>query len=360
MYTQRNFSNKKNNNNSEDEQIKNIIKEINSNLRDKLFFDIKTPNKLRTLVRNRSDFYNISKSNSKHSLKRENSLTFKLKNKINKENLILELRQELKYHIEFNYIYKRLLSKTIHLKDIVKENKDKVEENTNMLKESFKDRFDIIDNYEKTISLLEIEKKELIKTNNEIIKMRENTYQKLLRQFSEIQEQNNEQRVKIEELSKNINLLEYKKAHINDELQSKLDLEEKNYEKHLRLYKSLIRKYEYYLNEYNMFSKSGNEIAQIDVKLFDNTNVKNTIMEEDLRIELNEKIIKKENLLENINMLKKRIKILQERQKDYKLKEVNKKHFCKAMGLYKSKLGQSENFRKSASNKNFRKKITYE
>ena len=360
MNSQRTSSIKKSNSiNSEDEQIKNIIKEINSDFKQTLFFDIRTPNKLRTLVRNKSNFSTINiNSNKKNTLKRENSLTFKLKNKINKESLIMELRQELKYHIKFNYIYKSLLKKIIQLKDLVKDNKEQVENNTNALKETFKDRFDIIDNYEKTIKLLELEKKELITSSTEILKMRENTHRNLLKQFSEIQEQNDEQRQKIDGLTKNITLLEYKKSHINDELQTQLDLDERKYEKNLRLYKSLMRKYEYYLEEYNTYIKSGNEITKVDVKINDYTNAKNTLIEEDLDIELNEQLLRKKNLMDNINELKLKIKILKDKQKEDKLKH-GKTHFCKVMGLYKTKMRHNI-FRKSASNKNYKMKIIYE
>ena len=360
MNSQKNSSVKKNNSiNSEDEQLKNIIKEINSDFKQTLFFDIRTPNKLRTLVRNKSNFSTINiNSNKKKTLKRENSLTFKLKNKINKESLIMELRQELKYHIKFNFIYKSLLKKIIQLKDLVKDNKEQVENNTNALKETFKDRFDIIDNYEKTIKLLELEKKELITSSTEILKMRENTHRNLLKQFSEIQEQNDEQRQKIDGLTKNITLLEYKKSHINDELQTQLNLEERKYEKNLRLYKSLMRKYEYYLEEYNTYIKSGNEITKVDVKINDYTNAKNTLIEEDLDIELNEKLLRKKNLMDNINELKLKIKILKDKQKEDKLKH-EKTHFCKVMGLYRTKMKRNM-FRKSASNKNYKMKIIYE
>ena len=361
MHSQLNSTTKKNsNNNSEDEQIKSIIKEINNNFGQNLFFDIKTPNKLKTLVKNKSNVSTINIKSSRKALKRENSLTYKLKNKINKETLILELRQELKYHFKFHFIYKSLLSKIIHLKDLVKDNKDQVEENTNALKETFKDRFGIIDNYEKTIKLLELEKKEIMTSSTEILKMRENTNKKLLKQFAEIQEKNDEQRQKIDSLSKKITLLEYKNAHINDELQTQLNLDEANYEKHLRLYKSLVRKYEFFLEEYNAYSKSGIEITKVEVKLNDDTNARNSLIEEDLDIELNEQLIKKKNLLDNINNLKIKLKILEERQKEEKLKGEKKQNFCKVMGLYKTKKSHNSSFRKSASNKNFKKKIIFE
>ena len=159
-----------NNNNSEDEQIKTIIKEINFDYRHALFFDIRAPNKLRTLVRKRTNFSTINiKPNIKRIFQKEDSLSFKLQKKINKEALIMELRQELKYHIKFNSIYKNLLSKIIKLKEQVKANKEQVEFNTNALKESFKDRFAIIDNYEKAIQLLNTEKNELINSSAEIL-----------------------------------------------------------------------------------------------------------------------------------------------------------------------------------------------
>ena len=69
--------------------------------------------------------------------------------------------------------------------------RNQIEKNTNILKISFQDRFDIIDEYEKAISLLEGEKKDLMSTNCDILKMRETLNRKLVEQFNEIQENNN-------------------------------------------------------------------------------------------------------------------------------------------------------------------------
>ena len=145
--------------------------------------------------------------------------------------------------------------------------------------------------------------------------------------------------------------MEYQKAHINDEMQSKLESEEKKYEKYLKLYKTLLGKYEYFLDEYNSYCKSGEEMTKIDVKLDDDTNVKNTLKEEDLRIELCEKLIRKENLLENINMLKKRIKNMSTKKVEEKIKDI--KNYCRIRVLDKNKI---EHIRKSSSNKSLKKK----
>ena len=351
------------NNNSEDEQIKNIIKEINRDYRNAFFFDYKSPTKIRSFIRNKSTLNSDKIRNTYKKIfkrdKKENSLSFKLKDKITKENLILELRQELKYHIKFNAVYNNLLTKIIHLKEIVKENKDKVQEKTDILKETFKDRFDVIDQYERTITLLQEEKKDIVKTNKDIVKVKENTNSKLIKEFNDIQERNNKQREKIDSLQNNINSLEYKKNHLNEELQSQLEKEEKNYEQHLKLYKLLYNKYQYFLEEYNTFLKSGDEITKIDVKLFDDTNAKNYLIEENLEVELNEKLIKKSFLLNNINNLKLQIKLIEEKQLEEKLKEEKKEQACKLMGKNKYKLRKSKNSKIKWGNTTGKKSLSY-
>ena len=356
MNTQRkSFSYTKNkketiNDNSEEEQIKQIIKEINKDYKKNLFFEYKSPQKIRKINRNRSVLSSAKQRTHNRKISfvkenRENSLSFKLKDKITKETLILELRQELKYHIKFNTIYNSLLKRIIQLKDIVRENKDKLQENTDLLKDTFLDRFNIIDNYEKTIGLLDEEKKDINKTNKEIIRMRQTTKEKLNKEFIDIQERNAKQREKIETLQNKINELEYRKSHLQEELQKQLEKDEKKYEQHLKLYKSLYKKYEYFLEEYNTFLKCGDEITKIDVKLFDDTNAKNALIEENLEVELNEKLIKKSYLLDNINNLKLQIKIIEDKQKEEKLLEEKKEQAYKLVGLNRNRVTKNKNIK---------------
>ena len=356
MFTKRkSYSNSKTlkdsiNNSSEDEQIKQIIKEINRDNRNTFFFQYKSPTKIRSFIRNRSTMASstIRGNNRNSSVKetRENSLSFKLKGKITKETLILELRQELKYHIKFNAIYNNLLKKIIHLKEMVKENKDKVEQNTELLKETFRDRFNIIDQYEKTMILLNEEKKDIVKTNKEIIKMRQQSSVKLKKEFNDIQIRNSKQREKIEIL-------------LNEELQKQLEKEEKKYEEHLKMYKALLKKYEYFLDEYNTFLKCGDEITKVDVKLFDDTNAKNYLIEENLEVELNEKLIKKSFLMSNINNLKLQIKFIEEKQQEEKLREEKKVKNCNLIGLNKRRTTKNKNTKNKTNSNIFKKSLSY-
>ena len=350
------------NSTSEDEQINTIIKEINRDYRNIFYFQYKSPTKIRSFVRNRNTL-TASKMRSYNRNfflreKQDNSLSFKLKDKITKETLILELRQELKYHIKFNAIYNNLLKKIIHLKEMVKENKDKVQQNTDLLKETFQDRFNVIDNYEKTIHLLNEEKKDIIKTNKDIIKMRELAKVKLGKDFIDIQERNAKQREKIESLQNNINDLEYKKSHLNEELQKQVEKDEKKYEEHLKMYKSLLKKYYFFLDEYNTFLKSGDEITKIDVKLDDETNAKNYLIEEDLEVKLNEKLIKKSYLLGNINDLKLQIKYIEDKQKEEKLREEKKAQAAKLIGSNKKRINKNKHT-KNMFNNIFKKSLSY-
>ena len=248
------------------------------------------------------------------------------------------------------------MKKITHIKELVKENKEKIEKNTELLKETFADRFNIIDSYEKTISLLNQEKKELNKSNKEILKIRQITKEKLTKELNEIQLRNTQQRDKIETLQKKLDALEYQKAHLNEELEKKMEFDENNYEKQLKLYKVLCKKYEIFLAEYNSYLKSGDEIAKIEVKLFDDTNIKNSLIEEDLDVELNEKLLKKSYLLNNINSLKSKIAVIEEKLHEEKMKEEKK---LKLFNFYRSRMNNKLDIPSKYSKTDLKKSSSY-
>ena len=350
--------------NNEDEEIKKISKDINREYKRAIYLDFSSPKKTCSFVRNQSSlsstkFKTTNQSKIFSPEKQENTLSFKLKDKIAKETLILELRQELKYHIKFNAIYHILLKKIINLKETVKENKDKLQQNTDSLKQNFVDQFNIIDHYEKTIALLKDEKNEINRTNKEIIKMRHITKEKLNKDFNDIQVKNSEQGEKIDALQNKINDLEYKKNHVREELYTQIEKDEKKYEEHLKMYKSLAKKYDYFFEEYNSFVKSGNEMTKIDVKLFDETNAKNTLIEENLEVDLNEKLLKKSFLLDNISNLKQKIKIMENKQKEEKLKEEKKAAVYKLIGFNKSRINKNKKSKNRMNRDTFKKSLSF-
>ena len=368
MLTQRIFSNSKSNkdfsNNSEDEQIKKILKEIKVESKRDTLLEPKSPRKIRSFYRNRSILSSTTSVGTSYkksftNKKNENSLSYKLRDKITKESLILELRQELKYHMKFNSIYKNLLNNVIHLKEIVKENRDKVKYNMDIFIETFRDRYDLIKQYEKTIISLKDEKDEIINTNKEILQVKENTNAKLLKEFSEIQKKNSEQKEKIDSLTFNIKDLEYKKSNINEELQEQIKVEQKNYEKQLNLYKSLFNRYDYFMEEYNSFLKTGDEITKIDVKLNDDTNAKNSLIKEDLEVKLKDKMIKKSFLISNINKLKLQIRLIEQKQKEEKFIQERKLLALKIKGFNKNKIVKNKRIKNKINVKEVKKSLSY-
>ena len=345
MLTQRIFSNSKcsrdtqdNSSISQEDQLKSILKKINKVNTNDLFFKYKSPIKQHYFKRNNSSLTSTTLFGTSYKKpfkvkKVENSLLNKLKDKITKETLILELREELKYHIKFNATYKNFLNRIIQLKEIVKENRDKVQHNTDLFKETYKDKYNIILQYEKTIVSLAQEKINIEISSEDTIKMKQDTNKQLLKEYSEIEQRTNKQKEKIQNLTLNICDLEYKKSNLNEELQRKLEIYQKNYEHILKLYKNLIKKYNYYKDEYNSFAKTGEEMTKIDVKLFDETYAKDIILAEDLDIKFNDELIKKSYLIDNINNIKAQIKLIEDKQKEEKEKRQRRLLDCKIMGF---------------------------
>lgn len=357
MLTQRIFPNIRfNKNDSEHKSIsikdikfKKIFNQMNNNnLRASSNF--KTPKKIHFLFRNKSDMSSSTLMGSSYktsfiSKKKENSLLYKLKDKITKENLILEMRQELKYHIDSNAIYNNFLNRIIHLKDLVKENRDKLQQNTEILKETFSDKFNTIENYEKSIVLLGKEKTDIIEANEEIYQLKQKNNEKLLKEFNKIQANNNKLKEEIGSLDQNIKDLEYKKSTLQDDLQKQYEIDKKNYEELYKNYQNIFRFYNYLTKEYNSYAKTGDEITKLNVKLDDETFARSLLIKEDLEIKLNDRLIENSVLVENMNNLKKEIKIIEDKQQEEKSNRERKIAFFNTVKKMKKKRNSFINIR---------------
>jgi hypothetical protein len=274
-------------------------------------------------------------------------LANKLEYKIIKEALILGLREELNHNETMKETLCEYLDDVNRLKERVKKNKEEVEDNCNQLKQEFNDRFKIIENFEKQIGLLNEEKKEIIRTNNEIIAMKSKTTQSLKNQLNKIQEDTNEQRVVIDDLKEKILGLEKKLNNLNNEFDLIIIEEEKKYKKLLADYLILAEKCEYYQIEYNKYDKYPEEKLKDDLNLFDTTKKNDLLTEENLKIELAEKTFVRDKLINSINNLHKQINIIEEKQKEIKEKEK----------LYGKPLS-SRDIKKKNKNKNKKKNLT--
>ena len=343
-------------------KISNPIKNI---INKRVLFNYKTPKKMHILLRNKSDFSSSTTLGTSYkksfiSKKQENSLLYKLKDKITKETLILELRQELNYLIESNVVYNDFLKKIIRLKDLVKENRDKLQNNTDSFKETYKDKFNIIEQFENSIVFLGKEKTVMIEANDEILKIKQGTNNKLIKEFNEIQARNNIQKEEINSLDYKIRELEYKKSTLHDDLIKQYETDKKNYENFLKKYQILVNTYKYLSNEYDSYAKSGDEITKIDVKLDDESYAKTLLIKEDLEVKLGDRLIENSALVENMNTLKKEIKVIEDKQQEERDKR-EKKLLSFRLSIFNNinKTNKKRNYNFKLRNKVFRKSLSY-
>lgn len=343
-------------------KISNPIKNI---INKRVLFNYKTPKKTHILLRNKSDFSSSTTLGTSYkksfiSKKQENSLLYKLKDKITKETLILELRQELNYLIESNVVYNNFLKKIIRLKDLVKENRDKLQNNTDSFKETYKDKFNIIEQFENSIVFLGKEKTVMIEANDEILKIKQGTNNKLIKEFNEIQARNNVQKEEINSLDYKIRELEYKKSTLHDDLIKQYETDKKNYENFLKKYQILVNTYKYLSNEYDSYAKSGDEITKIDVKLDDESYAKTLLIKEDLEVKLGDRLIENSALVENMNTLKKEIKVIEDKQQEERDKR-EKKLLSFRLSIFNNinKTNKKRNYNFKLRNKVFRKSLSY-
>ena len=343
-------------------KISNPIKNI---INKRVLFNYKTPKKMHILLRNKSDFSSSTTLGTSYkksfiSKNQENSLLYKLKDKITKETLILELRQELNYYIESNVVYNDFLKKIIRLKDLVKENRDKLQNNTDSFKETYKDKFNIIEQFENSIVFLGKEKTVMIEANDEILKIKQGNNNKLIIEFNEIQARNNIQKEEINSLDYKIRELEYKKSTLHDDLIKQYETDKKNYENFLKKYQILVNTYKYLSNEYDSYAKSGDEITKIGVKLDDESYAKTLLIKEDLEVKLGDKLIENSALVENMNTLKKEIKVIEDKQQEERDKR-EKKLLSFRLSIFNNinKTNKKRNYNFKLRNKDFRKSLSY-
>ena len=108
----------------------------------------------------------------------------------------------------------------------MKEIRDKVQQNADLLKETFKDKYNIMQ-YEKSFVLLAKEKIAIQNSIRDTFKMKKDNNQKLLREYSEIEERTSKHKEKIQNLTSIIYDLENNICNINDDFQMKMESDQK-------------------------------------------------------------------------------------------------------------------------------------
>ena len=233
----------------------------------------------------------------KENIQRTKNLLKEVNKIINKENIIIQLRTELKYIKLLNSYYKQYLTVIQNLKEKFLDNKIGVEKYCDELRRNGKNDTLIIDRYEEKINLLKKEKQEIIKTNEAIINIKYDVTLKLKTKLAEI------------ETKINMNIEEINKQNIKiKSLEDRKEIEKQEFLKEEEKQKKKIKKLKFKLNDL----KDTKKILESKIKHFevekgfkpvdlDNDLMGISILEKENKdIKLKEEEIKNQNLMEEV------------------------------------------------------------
>ena len=176
---------------------------------------------------------------------------------IRKESLILPLKQELQYHLNLNKQYKQYLAIIKSIKEEYLTNKNEVQGMCQELKDNFKEFAVIIDTFDNKVVLCNQEKEKIIKTNDEIVNLKNDNKRKLNINLKEIEEKNEIQRQKIEKINNKILQLKKQKDKENEEFLKKEKHEQKKFEKLKKNFEIMKNNLAHYIEEnkkYELFN----------------------------------------------------------------------------------------------------------
>ena len=241
--------------------------------------------------------------NKKNNLTNTKKLIEKVHNLITKEDIILQLRKELKYHERLRSNFNNYLEIISEIKDLCKKNKGEVQSLSDELRKNFKEDVSIIDKYEAKINLIKKEKEEIIKINDEIIDNKRTEAMQLNEKLIELETKCLMQKEQIEEQKNKISELKQRKESEKNDFIKKENIQLKKIAKlkqnHYYLESRLKQLQEKYKKYYDIENQS--------IDLADTSIANNIIIKEDKEIYLNEQKLKNENLLETLNNLNNKV-----------------------------------------------------
>lgn len=200
------------------------------------------PNKNKIKTQINQIFETMNKYNEKYKL----ILLKATDNKIVKENIILSLKKDLAYHKEINKNFMEYKTYSDKIHSYYKDNYENILKYKTNLAEDLHDFVQIINKYEEKIDQYKKEKVQLIRTSEDIIKMKLNEREKLNERLQKINLDLENQNNKLNGLKTVMNEYETQnKTYLNNLNNSELEHKEK-YEILEQSYQNLLKRYNYY------------------------------------------------------------------------------------------------------------------
>ena len=250
-------------------------------------------NKLKDLI--------IELLQTKKNIKKSKNLLNQVHTVINKESIILQLRNEFNYIQKLNINYNKYLDTIKNLVKEITNNKNEIETLSHILREEYCDDIVIIEKYEKKIKMISMNTDDAKEINESIIKNKNNETKKWNSKLCEIESKISLNNKEIEKQNKIIKSYENKlqnekKEFLKKEKEqlnriNKLKQKFNYYEKQIKIIEDKIKVYEQ------------NNPIQKEVEI-ENEDIANSLLKkEDKECELNEKRILNEHLHYNIKTI---------------------------------------------------------
>ena len=268
----------------------------------------KDDGKLRDLI--------IELLNTKKDVKKSKNLLVQVHNVINKESIIIQLRNEFNYIERLNKFYIKYLNKIkLLVKEVLKNKKD-VDNLKQFLIDNFGDDVKVIDKYENKIKMMSMDTNDSTKINEEILQNKKKETKELQNKLNDIESKVS---LNLKEIEKQKLILKKYEKQFEEEKEELMNKEKSQiikiskikqkfsyYDKQIKILKDKIRVFEQ------------NNPMEKDVEI-ENEDIANLLLKkEDKECELNERIIENENLNVHVKTISSAISRL-----TLKLKELN-------------------------------------
>ncbi len=254
--------------------------------------------------------------NTKKNIRKSRDLLTQVHQVINKESIIIQLRNEYNYIERLNEYYKKYYEKIKNLVKEVTKNKNEVETLCNTLKVNFADDVVIVEKYEKKIKMMSLTTDDVEKINEDIMKKKNKETKKLQNKLNDIESKVS---LNLKEIEKQKLILKKYEKQFEEEKEELMNKEKSQiikiskikqkftyYDKQIKILKDKIRVFEQ------------NNPMEKDVEI-ENEDIANLLLKkEDKECELNERIIENENLNVHVKTISSAISRL-----TLKLKELN-------------------------------------
>ena len=255
------------------------------------YSETKVKSKINEIMISLSTYTQNSKTTAAKLIKEEN-----LKNA--KESVIISLREDLEYHKQVNKHYLLYKQYATDICNYYKQNFDEIFKFKSDLREDLSDFIKVVEGFEAQMKKYDKEKADMIRTNNDIIKYKNEENEKMNQKINKLNGDLEIQKNKLDKINATLN--EYRNE--NENYLNKLNSNELN---HLEKYEELEDKYKRLKAQYEVYFNMEIKKRKLELDFKDDNLCRDE--KDKVNLQLQDKIIKNIFLKEIANEIKKQI-----------------------------------------------------